>query len=246
VLTLTADPPRPQHPPQRLLGPRPARRGCHPASVEIDTQRPHALAGQEPLRQLANDNRLSLANTHVIALVAERTTTATIGLARRGLVLLLPLDPPALVAALLVRDRPQDPRREATVVRSEVYVASHGRKLRVAGLVYDLEELLKLLRLPMQPIEMPGHDRVDDTAAQIRKQPFVLAPSPLGQRSGMYPQQRTPLVVHVGRRGPDLVRDVMVAFGNRGGTTYHLIVRIRGESWLRCPSPWTDPSRIAM
>jgi hypothetical protein len=52
-------------------------------------------------------------------------------------------------------------------VGSEVDVARHERQPRHLRLSAHLEELLQLLRLPVQAIGVPDHDRVEEAAAQI-------------------------------------------------------------------------------
>ena len=58
-------------------------------------------------------------------------------------------------------------------MRREVDVAGDGGELDAAGAVADVEELLELARLAMQPVEMPDDDGVEPAAGDVGEHPPV-------------------------------------------------------------------------
>ena len=91
-----------------------------------------------------------------------------------GHLLVLAGDPPALVVALLAGHGTQDTGQELAVVGREVGIAGHGGHRRDPGGLADVEELLELPRAPVEPVEVPDHDGVDDPGADVVEHPAVL------------------------------------------------------------------------
>ena len=63
---------------------------------------------------------------------------------------------------------------KAAVVFGQIDITRHRRQARDTGLVHDLKELLKLPRMPMQAIQVPHHNRVNQTSTNILDQAPVL------------------------------------------------------------------------
>lgn len=61
-------------------------------------------------------------------------------------------------------------------MRREIDIAADRGQLRHARHLAEIEELFQLAGLPMQPIEIPDHDRVQEAAPQIVQHPPVRGP----------------------------------------------------------------------
>ena len=61
-------------------------------------------------------------------------------------------------------------------MRREVDIAAHRGQLRHPGRLAEVEELLQLPRLPVQPIQVPDHHRIQVAAAKIIKHPPIRGP----------------------------------------------------------------------
>ena len=176
VLALAADPGRHQHPPQRLRLPLRARHRRDAALVQVGADRPQGLAGQQAPGALAHDHRFRLAHRPPVGLVPVRPRPSARDLARLRQLLVLAPDPPALVVALLPRHGSEDTSEELAVMGGEVDVARTVASRVTPASLQTSRNSSSSLRLPMQPIRVPHHDRVELAAATSSSIRRVLRP----------------------------------------------------------------------
>ena len=129
VLPLPTDPGRGEHPPKRLRRPLTTGRRQHSRAIQVSRDRAKRLARQEPLSALLHHRSLRRAQRQLVGLVPVRPAAATRNLAAQRKLQVLPLDPLALMVALIPGQATQHTSRQPTRMRTKIYLARHRAKL---------------------------------------------------------------------------------------------------------------------
>ena len=112
----------------------------------------------------------------LVGLVAVRPAAATGDAALERDLLMLAPDAAALIVAFLLRHRRQDTSLELPVRARQINVAARRGDVRHTELLAEIDELLQLARLPMQPIEVIDQQPIQRPRAQRGQAALVLRP----------------------------------------------------------------------
>ena len=173
-----ADPRRPQHPPQRLrLPPPPVAVGTPRSFRSVQIERSASPASNRPAHSRIDRRPPTARTVALVRLVPVRAGAAAGDLPGLGQLLVLAPDPAALVVALLLRHSPEDTSQELTVVRRR------GQRHRCTDASFVTPAALQRsknssnsLRLPMQPVQVPDDNRVQETTPEVVQHPPVCGP----------------------------------------------------------------------